>query len=200
MASTARRKVAPPGEWRYVKEPFRRTAHKARSLICALEPAEGYRWREQSFSFREDGQHVPSKPEGDLHDALTEACHTPIDNGRFRLPQLTSELQKLKRLESDWNGYGAEPPNKTACRGALVILILLQLEGMTPPRRLAPSAEGGIAIIFRSGENYADFECLNTGDITVTLANDASEPDVWEVSSTNQIAEAVSRIHEFIGG
>jgi hypothetical protein len=75
-----------------------------------------------------------------------------------------AELKALRSLSNNWNGYGAEAPRACSIYMAEFLLYVLQNKNF-PPSKVMPSVNGGVAICFIRGEQYADFECFNTGEI-----------------------------------
>src|ERR1700733_8572234 len=107
---------------------------------------------------------------------------------------LEQKLLKLAQLQPNWDTYGADPPNAAA--RTRVDRLLAELRSVAViPTDITASSEGGVAISFIYGNNYADIECLNSGEtLAVTVSGD-EEPEVWEVNDTETaIAQAIERI------
>ena len=112
---------------------------------------------------------------------------------------LDDEIRNLKgltALELDWNTYGAPAPNKIAVENATNALRLFSKVDVRPDR-VAPSAEGGIAISFFEGERYSDIECFNSGEIAA-IVSDATNREVWEVAES-ELQTSLERIVEYVG-
>ena len=58
-----------------------------------------------------------------------------------------------------------------------------------------PSAEGGIALSFAEGEQHAEIEVYNTGEIVAATYSGQSEPTVWALDATESSLK--STIKEF---
>jgi hypothetical protein len=111
-----------------------------------------------------------------------------------------AELNALLRLPSNWDGSGAEPPNTTAhywARKALEYFSAMNLK----PHRIAASVENGIAIAFRRGAKYAYTEFHNSGAIVALVADDDTDPRIWEVDAGSQgIQDMVDQISVYLHG
>jgi hypothetical protein len=109
---------------------------------------------------------------------------------------LFRELSRLSQLSDDWNSDGAEAPNNVALYWANEVL-RESVRGNYRPHRIVPSAEGGIAITFRSGQKYADIECFNSSEILAITSDGETEPEAWVVNPDN-ILFTLEKIHDFI--
>jgi hypothetical protein len=145
---------------------------------------------------------------GSLHAALAlQGLTWPLSTAGTAAPAYDKtpfrkwfdKLEQLGKLPNNWNSYGAEAPNVTAQYWAEQILTAL-LKANLPPLRLKPSAENGVAIIFRSGDKYADIECFNNGSIMAVMSNGAGHPEVWEIfpHDDGEIEHAIRKINGFI--
>lgn len=107
-------------------------------------------------------------------------------------------LDTLTKLPTNWNTYGAEPPNKEASFWARRVLHALSQINLSP-LRVGPSSDEGIALAFRSGNKRASIECLNNGDIVAVIAEQDMPPKVWFVSpDEKEIARETSLIQKFL--
>lgn len=111
-------------------------------------------------------------------------------------------LQRLSALESlatDWSAYGTAPPNAVAMNIAKRVLGQLDNVGFQPTR-IDPSEDEGVCIAFRNGDNYADVECFNNGDILAVTSNaKARSRRVWDVSKQG-LGQSIAQIRKFISG
>ena len=48
-----------------------------------------------------------------------------------------------------------------------------------------PSAEGGVALCFRNGGNFASLECLNTGEVIALTSDGKGNLNAWEPKGTS---------------
>jgi len=76
--------------------------------------------------------------------------------------EFSKKLRDLSTLPSNWDSYGAEPPNKVALFWAFEILDVLSRKGFSPTT-VTPSVENGIGISFIYHNKYADIECFLRG-------------------------------------
>jgi len=78
-------------------------------------------------------------------------------------------LNELCFVPNDWNAYGSPAPTRPSVERARSILTTLWAENLVPDRAL-PSAEGGVALIFRTpNQNRAVVEALNDFSAYVLL-------------------------------
>jgi len=107
------------------------------------------------------------------------------------------KLKDLANNSSLWP-RGADQPLSGAMGQAHGILEILRSSSVLPTRIVA-SGEGGIAICFIHGDNYADIECLNSGEILGITSNRHDRPVAWEIRpSVNGVVEGVYRIQRFL--
>ena len=116
-------------------------------------------------------------------------------------------LDKLRQLLPDWNGYGAAPPSEES----LIISSRIFEEALETdliPVKMVPSAEGGVALIFRGGHvdqreeavvvrpKYADIEIGNDGSIVASTVNRETkeDPEIWSIWDSS-----FRRIKDFLG-
>jgi len=112
---------------------------------------------------------------GDLL-ALREKLKSDLSNGRSEYLTMLSafdafgrSLSQLVFIQNNWNNYGSPSPSIQSIENARKLLNYLQSEGLLP-KRVLPSAEGGIAFIFHSNtENRAVIESLNNNEIFFLL-------------------------------
>lgn len=98
------------------------------------------------------------------------------DRGRSRVREildkyetLNSWLNSLYFVGEDWNGYGSPAPSKPSIEISRGVLNSLLAENLVPDRAL-PSADGGVALIFRTdNDNRAVIETLNDDSTYVLL-------------------------------
>jgi hypothetical protein len=90
------------------------------------------------------------------------------DRGRSRVRDLLERyetmsnwLNELYSVPDDWNAYGSPAPTKPSIEISRGVLNSLWVENLIPDRAL-PSAEGGVALIFRTeNDNRAVIETQN---------------------------------------
>ena len=120
----------------------------------------------------------------DLGNALNEIYRSAFWRSTARFAEARRRLNTTVSLEHGWDTYGAETPNDVARALAARILYLLE-EDALPPTRLLPSAEGGIAMSFVEGDNRAEIEIYNTGEVAAVTYSAHSEPVAWELSNAD---------------
>ena len=106
-------------------------------------------------------------------------------------------LQSLAALESDWDTYGAEPPNSTALRPARDALRRLHQVACLPDT-IVPSVEGGVAFSFVHGRKHADIEFTNDGEVFVITSTSADDVVVQEFALA-ELEEAVRSACVYLG-
>lgn len=108
-------------------------------------------------------------------------------------------LAQISRLADGWDSFTAEAPSSAAISRSRFILEGLA-ENDLKPTSIDPSAEGGVCISFRRGDNYADFECFNTGEILAITSRGPGTASVWRLNLTGGDLElAAKNIRRFLG-
>jgi hypothetical protein len=117
---------------------------------------------------------------------------------RKQSTDLQNKITAMKTLSDNWDTYGAEPPSPQTMFTAMQLLLQMEREDFLPGDALA-SAEGGVALCFKTANRYADIELLNSGEILAVIAEGQNEPVVWEVEKNDAgFTEAIKRIYEHI--
>ena len=90
------------------------------------------------------------------------------------------ELERLRRVQDDWDSCGAESPSESAIRMATAVLAELNELGLVP-NVICPSTDGAVCIEFWREGKYADIECFNSGEILAVTSNYANNenPLIW---------------------
>ena len=104
------------------------------------------------------------------------------------------QLNKLRDLEYDWDGYGSPPPNAWAfarAEEAIRLFLSHQLE----PSKVAPLGRGGVEIYFDCRTKLADLQCSNSGKLFNVTVDPAGRIEVDEESD---VETAIQRIQAFI--
>ncbi len=108
------------------------------------------------------------------------------------------QMEGMRNLSENWDGYGTIPPNATALRIAQDALDILYDIDLCPSN-LSPSVEEGVTVSFHSDERYAVLECYNDGEICSAIYQGNVEPEVRDVgSSVIEIKEVLGLINTFI--
>jgi hypothetical protein len=86
-----------------------------------------------------------------------------------RFDIMRRSLNQLASIPDNWNQYGSPAPSARSIVSARQVLDSLQSESLVP-RRVLPSAEGGVAFVYLSEtENRAVIESLNDDEIFILL-------------------------------
>jgi hypothetical protein len=101
---------------------------------------------------------------------------------RFEL--LKRSLIGLTSLSQGWDSYDSQPPSTAATRSAVNFLRKLY-DGPLLPSSIVPSAEGGVALYFLSGDRNAYAEFRNSGELVLALYDHETDPIVRELSSSD---------------
>ncbi len=129
-----------------------------------------------------------------LLDALNEIYRSAFWISKARFAEARQRLRTTVTLRKGWDTYGAEAPSDVARTLALKILNALEADSL-PPARLMASSEGGIAISFVEGDNRAEIEIYNTGEVAAATYSVHSEPVAWELSNTDSaLTHAITQI------
>ena len=113
------------------------------------------------------------------------------------------KLKELAKLQPDWHGGGADPPNSKAIKLANIGINCLKALDF-PPTLISPSIMGGIGISFVFKGGYADIECFNEDGIVAVIAGRNNKPIVWDVTEdsdshdTKMIMEALEKMRNHI--
>ena len=99
------------------------------------------------------------------------------------LAEQIARLETFRGLAPGWDSYDASPPNETALRNGRIVLGFVHEQEESPPVHVAPSAEGGVLLVFSAGgPKYADIECYNDGEILAILSEPSGEPTIWRLT------------------
>ena len=105
---------------------------------------------------------------------------------------MISKIQSYLSLEKGWNGYDADPPNEHAVHIAKDIYYLSNIK----PDRAVPTAMGGIALQWKSG-NGIFLEVYNDGGICYVLNYDKKLDDM-DIRSDNDANKVCQIINEYL--
>lgn len=111
-----------------------------------------------------------------------------------------NELDRIRSIKDNWNGYGSRAPNLTALRYSQDVLDALHNAGELPSN-IAPCADEGVTITISRPKCYGIIECYNEGDIVAAFSIPGKTREIWEVGTTQaEIKEAVNHIIKLIDG
>lgn len=138
------------------------------------------------------------RPEDAIYSERGLAAYMAAIRLSKRSRDLQEQIQRMKDLRTDWDTYGAEPPNDDTVNFASELLMLLEIREFLPTDVVA-SVEGGVALSFTAANRYADIELLNSGEILAVTFTRQQEPIVWEVKKNKgDIFQAIERIYDHI--
>lgn len=109
---------------------------------------------------------------------------------------LLVKLDNMKTAQSP--DTDEELPTEKAVERMRDILSHLNATRLVPDR-LSPSAEGGVAVAFRSGNLYSDIEVLNANVITAVTSNGSGDIDAWEVGPDKSLSATLDAIRGYLG-
>jgi hypothetical protein len=85
-------------------------------------------------------------------------------------------------------------PNKLAYKNARLVLQLAELFEIDPTDVTA-SADGGVALCFKTAGMYADIECFNSGEIWGIISDRVNPASTWAIEKSRAgIGTALIRI------
>jgi hypothetical protein len=117
---------------------------------------------------------------------------------KYGLIDAERELDRISRMEPDWDSYGAASPSIDAVRASREIL--KELAGaLILPSTIVPSAQGGVSIYFVSGDRTAYIETYDQGTQALVMYDQVGETEVLELGIDIPRSEAGSRILEYLG-
>lgn len=115
------------------------------------------------------------------------------------LSQQLEKVRNFKKLTHNWNSYGADPPNDWSSYWTYLALIVLEQMGLRGT--VNPSGEGGLAIVFRRGDTYADIEFLNDQSLLAVIRHGTSPSEAWELKpNMKALRETIRKIGSAIEG
>jgi hypothetical protein len=143
---------------------------------------------------RNDEAHTSQFYEGFLRDSMRPTRQSTFLTSKSRFDEARWRLHRTLFLERDWDTYGAEPPSERARTSAGWVLQQLEYASL-PPTRLMPLADGGIAMSFVEGENRAEIEVYNSGEVAAAVYSGEQEPVVWELANAGPtLRQAIDQI------
>jgi hypothetical protein len=90
------------------------------------------------------------------------------------------KFSKISRLQEGWNGYTAPAPTEKAILLAKSFVDTL-LREKYEPRRLAPSAVGGVGVTQRKGDRSVYIEFYNDGRVLALFSDNVNEPQIKRI-------------------
>jgi len=109
------------------------------------------------------------------------------------------KLASLGKLQTNWDGCGAETPSEATIDCAKSLVSILS-DADFRPADIDPSAEGGVCVSFSKENRYGDIEFLNSGSALAVISTVKGTSSVWEIGpSLSDLASAVATIRDFVG-
>ena len=140
-----------------------------------------------------------SKPNQSNVNSITEVERVLafIEKISEKFAPLERQLKVLELEAESWTRE-SEAPSDLAFDNARALLHRLKIDGLKPSR-VVPSVEGGIGIVFSDRARYADFECLNTGEVSAVLSDRKGKVEAFEVATDFEgYKHAIKNIREFL--
>jgi len=109
-----------------------------------------------------------------------------------------SELELAARLENDWDSYGAAAPSVEAIRRAGELLRDLRAKQFLPTT-IVPSAEGGVAFYFISGDRTSYIEYRNSGEAILAMYAPVGEPEIRELRPGTDDFDSIKAVRSYLG-
>jgi hypothetical protein len=114
--------------------------------------------------------------------------------------ELRSSLDACAALRDNWDSYGAARPSRHSIEATDRFLKRLFAE-LFMPNRVIPSAEGGMAVYFSSGNKTAYVEHRNSQEVILAMFDDHSDPIIIELTESDaDESRALSLIRTYITG
>ncbi len=105
---------------------------------------------------------------------------------------MLQELEKFSKLEENWDGWGADPPNELALLNTQKIINLGYLHGLQP-NTIDADVLGGMGIVYHNDKRNVWICLLNNGAISIISTN-----EVGLTKSKSFTCLDMFRIEEFL--
>ena len=99
------------------------------------------------------------------------------------IQDLVAKICALKKLDDNWDSYGAVAPSLRTVELAAKFSAQFALSESFPSR-VMPSAEGGVAFRFSRNDRRALLEFLNSGDVELILYSRAGQVQATTLNSS----------------
>ena len=117
---------------------------------------------------------------------------------KYGLIDAEGALDRISRMESDWDSYGAAAPSVHAIQASREILEELA-EALILPSTIVPSADGGVSVYFMSGDRTVYVESYRQGTQALVMYDQVGNAEVLEIGRDIRLADVSSRILEYLG-
>jgi hypothetical protein len=148
--------------------------------------------------------HAVGKAANDLREEKEKELNQVTQGSVFRQHWLLVNLAQqqittLSHLRTNWDSYGAPPPNDAAIENATRILLQMHSPDLEKVK-IVPSGEGGIGLCFKTRDRYADLETSNDGSILGVRYAGMEAPILIPVDgSEGSIKAALEQIRNHVG-
>ena len=131
-----------------------------------------------------------------IYDAVTtQAVYNPVET---QAAAWGAKFVQLTQLRDGWNGYDAPAPSAKAiltAQGFVETLLSQKYE----PKRVAPSAVGGVGITQRNRNKKVYVEFFNDGKVFALFSDGNSEPVSKEIIPGHQAFKAlIKEMQEYL--
>jgi len=107
---------------------------------------------------------------------------------------LILKTESFKDLPVGWDSYDSKPPSRLSI-DKTQYLILLSSSKELYVDNVVPSVEGGIGIIFREKNLYADIEIYNNGEACYVCSRGKRD---WVVNETHDFEDFITMVSTFL--
>jgi hypothetical protein len=136
---------------------------------------------------------------GELQDDWRRRLEqSPFLQIKYGLIDAEGALDRISRLQTDWDSYGAEPPGAGAIQASREILTELAGD-LILPSAIVPSASGGVSIYCMTGPRTAYIEVYDEGTSALVMYDQSGNAEVLEVGSEILRSGVGRRILEYLG-
>jgi len=108
-----------------------------------------------------------------------------------------ADLTKIRSLQADWDGYGSMPPQLGVWNRAVIFLYVMHnSDPMNPPRKIAVSPEGLIALEWLDGRTLIRAEVGESDEVEWMIAV-PGHPAEFVVEKIAELAASPEQVHEW---
>ena len=123
-----------------------------------------------------------------------------LQNGGSENTGFEETFERLSRLREGWNGYAAPAPTEQAILMAKSFVDTL-LREKYEPKRLVPSAVGGVGITHRHGDKNVYVEFYNDGRVLALFSDDVSDPEIKRIEpSLKSFKTLIAEMRDYLDG
>jgi hypothetical protein len=136
---------------------------------------------------------------GELRDDLSRRLEQSTSwTIRYGLMNAKEELDRISKMEMNWDSYGSAPPTADAILAAEEIL--RDLAGaLILPSTIVPSAEGGVSIYFMTINRIVYIESYSQGSQALVMYDQQGNTEVLEIGPDIPRLDVGGRILAYLG-